>query len=954
MIAPLSFVVFNLGVFNLAVFNLVLGPITFLAPLALLGLLVLPVIWWILRVTPPQPKRAEFPPLQILSDVMTEEETPDSTPWWLLLFRLFLAGLIAVALAEPILGGNEDSTARPLTLVIDNDWAAAPSWSVMMKDAEARITRARRDNQDVLLITTTAPDKTTGFVPAQEAMQRLKSLSPIAVTPPRNSAANALGSFDITASDAIWISSGLSYDDAGTEALGEALSAAARATRIAPLPTKSVIIPGEVSETGSGFRAVWYNPSATAREIDITAHDRAGNVIARGTIIFALGNPRSEIEFELPADLRNRVSILRAVGLPSAGAVKLLDDSWGRPLVGILTAGKDNASPLLSEPFYTEKALEPYADVFTGTLDTLLPLAPSIIIMPDAARIEDEALTEFVETGGLLIRFAGPKLATRPDGLLPVLLRDGDRALGGALTWEDPQTLASFTTDSPFFGLAIPAEVSVTQQVMAEPGAQTDAATWARLSDGSPIVTSAPRGLGRVVLFHVTAGPEWSNLALGGLYVNMLRRVLPLANSRPAQVQSTDGDWAPDRVINGFGRLVAPTITASSLPDARFDDAPISERHPAGLYKQGVRRKARNMVSAPETLSPIGTLSGVTLASFETATERTLGGLLLTFALMLLAVDVLISLLSSGRMGYLKPKFGGAAATIGLGGMLLAGITLAPMDSAAQDAPYDDNTPQAVSDALGLHLAYVITGNSTTDELSEAALTTLSLELTRRTTIEPTGVRGVNIERDPLAFYPFLYYPVSRDASELSDAASTALNAYMAGGGTIVFDTRDQGDRALLGNYVHPGLAAVTKDLDIPRIAPVPDDHVLTKSFFLISQYPGRWANGTVWVDKNPQGTAQDGVSSVIIGSNDWAAGWAQDEDGQTLIRLEDDMQRQREFAIRFGVNLAMYTLAGNYKSDQVHGAALVERLGRQQRRIQNIPPETPEQGEPPRRGGGR
>lgn len=927
--------------------NLVLGPITFLTPLALLGLLVLPVIWWILRVTPPQPKRAEFPPLQILSDVMTEEETPDSTPWWLLLFRLFLAALIAVALAGPILGGKDDSAARPLSLVIDNDWAAAPSWSNMMKDAEARITRARRDNQTVLLMTTTAPDNTTGFVPAQEAMQRLKSLSPVAVTASREAAAAALSAFDIDASDAVWISNGLAYNDTDAKTMGEAISQAANATRLAPLPTKQVIVPGDVVETGNGFRSVWYNPNASAREVDITAHDRAGNVIARGTLGFALGSPRGEVEFELPADLRNRVSVLRAVGLPSAGAVKLLDDSWGRPLVGILTAGKDNASPLLSEPFYTEKALEPYADVFTGTLDTLLPLAPSIIIMPDAARVEDEDLIEFVETGGLLIRFAGPKLAKRPDALLPVLLRDGGRALGGALTWEDPQTLASFSTDSPFFGLAIPAEVSVTQQVMAEPGAQTDAATWARLSDGSPIVTSAPRGLGRIVLFHVTAGPEWSNLALGGLYVNMLRRVLPLANARPAQVQSTDGDWAPDRVINGFGRLVAPSIAASSLPDARFEQAPISDRHPAGLYKQGVRRKARNMVDAPETLMPIGALSGVTLASFETRTERTLGGMLLSLALILLAVDVLISLLSSGRMGYLKPKFGKAVA-----GIALAAVMFAPMDSAAQSAPFDDTTPQAVSDALGLHLAYVITGNSTTDDLSEAALKTLSFELTRRTTIEPTGVRGVNIDRDPLAFYPFLYYPVSRDAGELSAAASTALNAYMAGGGTIVFDTRDEGDRALLGNYVHPGLAAVTKDLDIPRIAPVADDHVLTKSFFLISQYPGRWANGTVWVDRNPTGTAQDGVSSVIIGSNDWAAGWAQDEDGKTLIRLEDEMPRQREFAIRFGVNLAMYALAGNYKSDQVHGAALVERLGRQQRRIENIP--APEDAPQPRRGGGR
>ena len=80
---------------------MVVGPLTFLAPLALLGLLVLPIIWWILRITPPQPQEQIFPPLRLLYDVEKEEETPRSTPPWLLLFRLLLGALIAIALAKP-------------------------------------------------------------------------------------------------------------------------------------------------------------------------------------------------------------------------------------------------------------------------------------------------------------------------------------------------------------------------------------------------------------------------------------------------------------------------------------------------------------------------------------------------------------------------------------------------------------------------------------------------------------------------------------------------------------------------------------------------------------------------------------------------------------------------------------------------------------------------------------
>ena len=208
----------------------------------------------------------------------------------------------------------------------------------------------------------------------------------------------------------------------------------------------------------------------------------------------------------------------------------------------------------------------------------------------------------------------------------------------------------------------------------------------------------------------------------------------------------------------------------------------------------------------------------------------------------------------------------------------------------------------------------------------------LARQLTARTTIEPAGAKSVNPETDDLFFYPFLYWPVTRDAQPLTEIASANLNAYMASGGTIVFDTQDEGERALRAGETHPGIAAITANLDIPALTQAPEDHVLTKSFYLLQTFPGRWANGPIWVDRDTNGAARDGVSSVILGSNDWAAGWAIDEDGNDMAELEKDIPRQREMSIRFGVNVAMYALSGNYKADQVHAAALVERLGRQKR----------------------
>jgi len=895
-----------------------LGGLTFLAPLTLLGLIALPIIWWLLRVTPPSPKKEIFPPLRILQDVVTEEETPDSTPWWLLLFRIAMGAIIAVALARPILQQADGITTRPLALIIDDGWDAAPNWSNVIREAEAKIADARRKNMDVLLLTTTTPSANPKFVPAEDAMRAIKALRPKALPPQRDKAGEALAGTDLSGSDAVWLSSGVNFGK--SDSLSTALKSANKTTRLDPLSDISILMPGETRETPDGFKSVWHRTNAAGlRSAEIVASGKDGRIIGRTDISFAPGTTRAEADFKLPSELRSRVSQIRANGVASAGAVKLLDDSWGRPLIGVVTPAKDSSTPLLSEPFYAKTALMPYADIFEGTLEDLLPLSPSVIIMPDIARTINDEVKDYVETGGLLIRFAGEKLAERPDSLLPVALRGGGRALGGALTWEDPQRLATFANESPFFGLVIPSDITVRRQVMAEPGTETDTRTWARLEDGSPVVTSSTKGLGRIVLFHVTAGPDWSNLPVGGLYVEMLRRILPLARATPNRSQENSGDWVAERVLNGFGRLETPPIEAASITDKTFATTEISPQHLPGLYRQGARRQALNTIKNPEALKAIGNQSGVAIASYGKTKDRTIGGWLLGAALLMLALDAFFALSASGRLNYLKPRLNKGITTL-----LIAGLLCIPTDGFAQDKNLDA--------ATSLHLAYVKTGNGRVDRMSAVAMESLARQLTARTTIEPAGAKSINPETDDLVFYPFLYWPVTRDAQPLSEEASANLNAYMAGGGTLVFDTQDEGERALRGGETHPGIAAITAGLDIPALIQAPEDHVLTKSFYLLQTFPGRWANGTVWVDRDNNGSARDGVSSVILGSNDWAAGWAIDEDGNDFAELEKDIPRQREMSIRFGVNVAMYALSGNYKADQVHAAALVERLGRQKR----------------------
>src|ERR1700675_3954866 len=114
-------------------------------------------------------------------------------------------------------------------------------------------------------------------------------------------------------------------------------------------------------------------------------------------------------------------------------------------------------------------------------------------------------IAAWIEQGGVLVRFAGPRLAQADDDLVPVKLRRGGRSLGGSLTWEKPQHLAAFTADGPFAGLAVPKDITVSRQVLAEPDAVLATKSWASLEDGTRWGTGEHGAKGGEAFFFFSA-----------------------------------------------------------------------------------------------------------------------------------------------------------------------------------------------------------------------------------------------------------------------------------------------------------------------------------------------------------------------------------------------------------------------------------------------------------------
>jgi hypothetical protein len=461
-------------------------------------------------------------------------------------------------------------------------------------------------------------------------------------------------------------------------------------------------------------------------------------------------------------------------------------------------------------------------------------------------------------------------------------------------------------------------DVTVSRQVLAEPSIQLSDRTWARLADGTPLVTAEQRGKGWIVLFHITAGPSWSSLPLSGLYVDMLRRLLMLANGTHPGEMASAATLPALLTLDGFARLHTPEGDVLPLRASALQKTIPSRAHPPGLYGAQGAAFALNLATARTTLLP---MSGVSSEAYAEGGAIALEPLLLALAMVLLLVDALISL---GLRGFLP--------VVRMAAVVAAIAVLHAGNARAEDA-FD------LKAALDTRLAYVVTGLSDVDEMSRAGLYGLGLVLRQRTSYTPEDPIGVDVAKDDLSFFPLLYWPMDPREKDLSPQALSRIADYMRNGGTIVFDTRDLTLGAVRGPN-SPGeqtLRRLISKLDLPPLEPVPSDHVLTKAFYLLRDFPGRWDGGKVWVEALPPAAkgaravparGGDGVSPVIIGGNDWAAAWALDAQGQPIVDVVPGGVRQREMAFRFGINLVMYTLTGNYKADQVHVPALLERLG--------------------------
>ncbi|MBV8336813.1 MAG: BatA domain-containing protein, partial [Alphaproteobacteria bacterium] len=634
-----------------------LGSLAFASPWLLIGLAALPIIWWLLRVTPPAPRRVAFPAIRLLLGLVPREETPARTPLWLILLRITLAALVIFAVAHPLLNPQTRlASTGPILVIVHDGWAAARDWQARQSALTNLFAEAEREDRQVVLVTT-APNATNepsaplAPIRAADARAAVQTMQPKPWPVDRQATLARLQALSLPEADlAVWLSDGVADAQSGALAAYLAERGSLRYLAAAPAEAPILLAAGdpEANDLGVVVRSL---PAPAPRLYQVRASGEDGRLLARQAATIEPGAKRVEVRLPMPSELRNRAARVEIEGDQSAGSVLLLDERWRRRPVGIAAATNAGGQPLLSENYYLERALAPFAEIRRGRASDLLKRELAVLIFSDSgpdSPVEEAAVAKWIEAGGLLLRFAGPHLAEQDDQLLPVRLRRGGRTIGGALSWEQPAKLAPFAPESPFAGLAIPEDVTVSRQVLAEPDLDLANKTWARLADGTPLVTAEKRGQGWIVLVHTTANADWSNLALSGLFVEMLRRTVAMSQGVAA---ASEEALPPLETLDGFGRLQHASPTARLIAGKELASTVASPQHPPGFYGTADTKRALNLSAGVTELKPIANLpEGTQSEGLASSREIDVRPLLLTAALLVALVDLLIAYVLRGLL----------------------------------------------------------------------------------------------------------------------------------------------------------------------------------------------------------------------------------------------------------------------------------------------------------------
>lgn len=846
----------------------------------LAALLVLPLLWWLLRLTPPRPKRILFGAFPLLKGLVADQQITARAPIWLWVLRLGMAAIVILAASGPHWqsdqGEEGNNDGAPLILITDDDAAAAASWPWLQSQAQHVLADAALHHQPVLWLTSTTKQQGSLQL-ASEVAARLHDYHPKPLLADLAGLTAQLTN-NMVAPDAniVWLSSG-AYTDFPAD-LQDALENYGSLTVLTPPPAMAWI-------------REWRNNTLTLQRLTVEGGrqgqlvwlDGQGHPLGSQNFDWQLGQASLHVQAVMPAGKQHQVHGVRLAGQNHAGAVWLMDPP-GLPPVGIVGEAQSSGTPLLNPVYYLNNALRTLGQQAPiGSLTTLLGQHLPALILPDVAltAAEQKTLQEYVQQGGLLIRWLGPVslAAAHTDHLYPLSFLPDVRqaqsltAQGGALH------AARWPAASPLQDIKLPVDLTFTQMLNLKP-ANDQGQIWAQLQNQMPWIAAQQMGKGKLIAVYTTATPEWSNVAITGLMPELLAGLLRQAGQTENADTPNDIQLVLRQAVNESGQLMPPA-TSSTITRAQNGALQITQQTLPGLYRGQNDQVFLNLGAQWQTLRVFQRWPDNTNFDYTTApsVDQDLGIYLWLLAFLLFLLD---SCLTLGMRGML-PNLFNRKNNMNAAGLVLVLLLAHPVHATE-----------------GVNLAYI--RDNAADTLP-AVLQIVQEALNSRT----TAVLGPPTAIDPattnLAPFPIVFWAPTH-AAPLSDTAAQAIQQYLEKGGLLLLFAPD--DPKIL--------TTVTQNLRLPALQTAPASHVLWRSFYLIQ--PDQLPNNAqeIWLDQAAIAHSAQ-IAHVIILPSSLLNGFGELSDGEG------------ESSIRLLINCMIYALTGDYKTDQVHLPYILKRI---------------------------
>ncbi|MGC1680663.1 MAG: BatA domain-containing protein, partial [Pseudolabrys sp.] len=324
-------------------------PLGFAQPLVLLGLLSLPILWWLLRLVPPRSRRIDFPPTRLLFEIAPKEETPARTPWWLTLLRLTLAALVIIAAAGPMWNPPLATTDRtaPLLILVDDGWPAASTWDARLRTADEMIARAEADNRGVAVLPLSETDREVSLQIAGAARVQIKQIKPRPYGVDRTDALPAIERFLETSPnvEVVWLSDGVDLGKGANFIEGLKRIVGSRPLTVVEggLPASHALAAAD-NAAGALTVKVLRAQTAAGDVGTVSAIDLKGLPLGEAPFSFKSGEREADAVIDLPVEIRNDVARLEITSERSAGVVQLLDKRWRRRTIGVVSGSTADRS----------------------------------------------------------------------------------------------------------------------------------------------------------------------------------------------------------------------------------------------------------------------------------------------------------------------------------------------------------------------------------------------------------------------------------------------------------------------------------------------------------------------------------------------------------------------------------------------------------------------------------